>query len=134
MSYTLDTSAILAYLLNEAGADEVRHILEAGEKGQLDVLASFMTFMEFLYRTWKLSGEAQAKRAYLMLRALPIREVPADESLLVTAARLKANHTMSVADAWIAATAVVTDSVLVHKDPEMDCLPLSIKRKALPYK
>ncbi len=134
MSYTLDTSAILAYFLNEPGADEVRRILKVGEKGREEVFASFMTFMEFLYRTWKLKGETQAKKAYLMLRGLPIQEVQANESLLVAAAKLKANHSISVADAWIAATALVMDSVLVHKDPEMDRLPPSIKRTALPYK
>ena len=134
MSYTLDTSAVLAYFLDEPGSDEVEAILLRAEKGQEKVFVSFMTFMELLYRIWKLDGEQQAKKAYLLLRGLPVREVMQGEDLLVTAARLKANYPVSVADAWIASTALSTDTTLVHKDPEMESLADIVSLKPLPYK
>ena len=62
MSYTLDTSAILAFFLDEPGSDEVAEILQQAEKGQDSVFVSFMTFMEILYRTWKLSGEQPGQK------------------------------------------------------------------------
>ncbi len=48
MSYTLDTSAVLAYFLDEPGADEVKEILKSAENGDGEVFVSFMTFMEVL--------------------------------------------------------------------------------------
>ena len=39
-----------------------------------------------------------------------------------SAARIKAGGGLSVADAWIAATALHHQAVLVHKDPEFDRL------------
>ena len=41
---------------------------------------------------------------------------------LLAAARIKAGHKLSVADAWIAATAERLDATLVHKDPEFEPL------------
>ena len=134
MSYTLDTSAVLAYFLDEPGADEVKEILKHAEKGEGKAFVSFMTFMELLYRIWKLYGEHEAKKTYLLLRGLPVCEVAQSENLLVSAAKLKANYPISVADAWIAATALTTDTTLVHKDPEMESLADIIPSKALPYK
>lgn len=134
MSYTLDTSAVLAYFLDEPGVNEVKEILKQAEDRKGEVYVSFMTFMELLYRIWKLNGEHQAKKTYLLLRGLPVQEIGHSERLLVTAARLKVNYPISVADSWIAATALSTDTTLVHKDPEIENLSNIIKMKALPYK
>lgn len=46
-----------------------------------------------------------------------------EPEILDEAARIKAAGGLSVADAWIAATAAVHDAVLVHKDPEMRRTP-----------
>jgi len=133
MSYTLDTSAVLAYFLDESGADEVKEILKQLENGEGEVFVSFMTFMEVLYRIWKLYGEHKAKKTYLLLRGLPVHEIDQSENLLVTAARLKAHYPISIADSWIAATALFTNTTLVHKDPEMENLSDIITMKALPF-
>jgi len=38
------------------------------------------------------------------------------------------------ADAWVAATAVLYDSTLVHKDPDFEKLEDKVKVLKLPYK
>ncbi len=119
-AYTLDTSAIMAYFLGEKGKDSVSSILSMSQKKGISVYVSFMTYMEVLYRTWKLSDEITGRRAYVMLRNLPVKEIMQDEDLLLRAAAIKANNFLSVADAWIIATAQKTESTLIHKDPEMD--------------
>ena len=129
-SYTLDTSAIMAYFLGEEGKDEVSRILSQAQKQEITVYVSFMSYMETLYRTWKLSDEDTGRRAYIMLRNLPLKEVKQDEDLLLKAATMKATNPISVADAWIAATAQKTGTTLVHKDPEMDVIK-GIKFKKL---
>ena len=49
------------------------------------------------------------------------------------AAALKAVHALSVADAWIATTALERGAVLVHKDPEFAALA-EIEQDVLPYR
>ena len=53
---------------------------------------------------------------------------------MLTAARLKALHRVSLADAIIAAIAIRKDAILMHKDPEFDALTGLLKMEALPYK
>jgi uncharacterized protein with PIN domain len=48
--FVLDTSAVLALRGDEPGADRVEHILRRAITGTSEVLVSFMTRMEVLYR------------------------------------------------------------------------------------
>ena len=132
--YTLDTSAIIAYFTNEDGADRVEAILAAAERGKAQAYASFMSHMEVLYRVWRRLGERAGKAAYLRLKALAIHRIDVSEDLLLAASRIKAAHDLSVADAWIAATALVTGSRLVHKDPEFRPLAGEIPLLELPLR
>jgi predicted nucleic acid-binding protein len=132
--YTLDTSAVIAYFTDEAGADQVEGLLRASQVGRAALFASFMTYMEVLYRVWQRRGERDGKSAYLRLKALPVTRIDLSESLLLRAARIKATHQLSVADAWIAATALATESRLVHKDPESRGLTADVPLLELPLK
>jgi ribonuclease VapC len=131
---TLDTSALVAYFTDEPGSRQVERLLARAAKGELEVVASFMTYMEILYGVWKDAGEKAGKLAYLRLKALPIRRVDVTEGLTLRAARIKATHRLSVADAWIAATALLTGSRLVHKDPEFQPLDGLVSLLELPLK
>ena len=132
--YTLDTSAIIAYFVDEPGAMEVERLLAEAAARRLEIYASFMTYMEVLYRLTQLLGAAQGKAAYLRLKGLPVRRVDVSESLLLAAARIKVGYPLSVADAWIAATAISTGSRLVHKDPEFRPLATEVEMLELPFK
>ena len=57
-----------------------------------------------------------------------------DEATLLTAARLKAFHRISLADAVIAAYAIRHNAILMHKDPEFEALSGSLTLEPLPYK
>jgi predicted nucleic acid-binding protein len=57
-----------------------------------------------------------------------------DEPVLLTAARIKANFHVSLADAMIAAYTFQRKAMLVHKDPEFESLAEEIDLEALPYK
>jgi len=74
--------------------------------------------MEMLYRVWKDEGERAGRLAYEQLKALPLQWVEASEPLLEQAASIKARHSLSLADAWIAAAAQQVGATLLHKDPE----------------
>lgn len=132
--YTLDTSAVITYFADEPGGVEVERLLTLARARKVELFASFMTFMEVLYRLWRRHGEREGKVAYLRLKALPVARLDASEGLLLRASRIKATHDLSVADAWIAATALATNSRLVHKDPEFRPLASIVSVLELPLK
>ncbi len=114
----LDTSAVLAIRSDEDGAGRVETLLRSARARRARVFVSFMTRMEMLYRIASEEGPEQAKTAVRLIDATGIEWVSCEPAILEEAARIKAAGGLSVADAWIAATAVVRDAVLVHKDPE----------------
>lgn len=116
--FVLDTSAVLALRGDERGADRVAALLNATRSGRVEALVSFMTRMEVLYRVASDEGEDAAATAIRLLDAAGVTWVSCEEQILTEAARIKAGGGLSVADAWIAATAVSRQAVLVHKDPE----------------
>lgn len=132
-AYLLDTSAIFAFTDNEAGADLVEELLEKAKQERIALYISAMTAMEVYYVSAVERGEEEANHLLLLVRALPVKELPLEDAVIVPAARFKARYKISVADAWIAATAVVHNLTLVHKDPEFEPLD-GVSLLPLPYK
>ena len=138
--YVLDTSALLTLYYNEPGSQRVADVLTAALKPPtgmastgVRVFGSFISLMEVLYRVWKNEGEAAGRKAYAACQALPITWVHEAPPLLELAASLKATYPMSLGDAWIAATALQCQAILLHKDPEFE--PVSgLQHEPLPYK
>jgi len=130
--YLLDTSALLTLRDDEPGADRVAELLTLSGKNEARCSGCFMTLMEVFYRVWKDEGEAAGRLAYEQCHSLPIEWVRETSGLLELAATIKATRALSLADAWIAASAQLSSAVLVHKDPEFE--PLSIRQEVLPYK
>lgn len=130
----LDTSALTALLRDEPGAEEVERLLRGAESGTVQLLASFVTLTEVRYITWRAQGESVAERVMQLVKTWRITWVYPDEELCHMAATLKATHQMSLADAYIAATAQRHHAALVHKDPEFGSLDGFIKLAPLPYK
>jgi ribonuclease VapC len=127
--FLLDTSAFLTLRDDEPGADRVAGLLRASDA---HCIACFMTRMELLYRVWKDEDELAGKLALEQSMALPVEWIEASEKLLLRAAEIKAKHSLSVADAWIAAAALEHNAVLVHKDPEFE--QLALDQETLTYK
>ena len=130
--YLLDTSALLALRDNEAGADQVAEILYQAQQAKAQCFGCFMSLMEVFYRVWKDENEQEGRLAYQQCLSLPIEWVHENRTLLEKAAEIKAVHQLSLADAWIAATALLQGALLVHKDPEF--ATLGCQQIVLPYK
>lgn len=130
--HLLDTSALIAWFQREPGWEEVRRLIDAASDSRLDLCISFMTVMECFYRSWQISGQHAAFSRTLHLRNLPLQEIPPNDAILFEAGRLKAQHRLSLADAWIAGTAIVIGATLVHKDPEFDALAGELAMQRLP--
>ena len=128
--YLLDTSALLTLIEDEPGSDRVEEILKDAA-----ILLPWPVLMETYYITLQEKGLAEADRRYALLRQLRAEILWAmDEPILLTAARLKAEHDVSLADAVVAAFAIRNNAVLIHKDPEFDALGGLLPMEALPYK
>lgn len=130
--YVLDTSAILAFLGGEPGAERVERLLRGARARRFTVLICSISLMEIFYTALREKGEDEAVRLVALVRAWPLEWIYPDEKTLLQAGRLKASHRLSVADALIAAVAKMRDATLVHKDPELDALRGQIRLVSLP--
>ena len=128
--FVLDTSALLALRANEQGADRVEEILRSRPRRDPHVLVSFMTRMEILYMVRREESEQAAEEAMRLIDTFSVEWVSCDASILNAAAALKSAGRLSVADCWIAATALIRNAILVHRDPEF--LPLrNVRQESL---
>jgi len=116
--FVLDTSAILALRGDEPGADRVESLLLRARSARCRVLLSFMTRLELLYTIWRREGEEAGRESLRLIDSFKIDWVSCEAEILHTAGRLKATARLSLADSWIAATAICRGATLVHKDPE----------------
>ena len=130
--YLLDTSALLTLRDDEKGADQVADLLYKAEQDEIQCFSCFMSLMELFYRVWKDEDEQRGRLAYEQCQSLPIIWIHEDKALLEKSAEIKATQQLSLADAWIAASAMQQKAVLVHKDPEF--AKLECPQLVLPYK
>ena len=93
----------------------------------------FITLLEVHYITQQEQGLPEADRRYAVLKQTNVLW-SFDEPTLLTAARLKAENHISLVDSMIAAVAIQQNAILVHKDPEYECLLNQVEMEALPYK
>ena len=133
-NYVLDTSAILAFLEDERGADIVSELLEKAEQGEHKIFISFVTFTEIFYISIQEQEEPIAEERIKQLEMFPFSRIESNPAMSITAGRLKARNRLSFADAWIAALAIEKNAKLVHKDPEFEVLQGQIEMIKLPYK
>lgn len=132
--FVLDTSAWIALDERESGADEVEALLADAWLGQIEVHASFATLTELEYIRTQERDAQQAAELLAFAKSQQVRWHHSDDALCSEAAKLKAAHKVSFADAFVAATAKRLDAVLVHKDPEFDALKDVMKLHPLPPK
>jgi len=115
MNHTLDASAVLRYIDNEAGADEVKQILLDAYNQQTELYMNTVNWSEIVYAFLKRGGVG-ARSKIQQLDALPITLVPVDEYLASLAASYRLNFKLHLADSFALATAGRSKSTLVTGD------------------
>lgn len=131
--YVLDTSALLTLSGDEPGAEAIEALLMKSRRGETRVYLSFMSAMESGYKAYQARGEDGLANLLAYLQQLPVTRVDVNDELISLAARMKGAYRLSVADAWILATAKQLGATLVHKDPEFEQAKAEIRLQALPY-
>ena len=130
--FLLDTSALLTLRDDEPGSDQVAEILASSHTGAVTCLGCFISLMEVFYRVWKDETEAAGRLAYERCLSLPMTWVHETPELSMEAAAVKAKNRLSLADAGVAACALLQGATLVHQDPEFESL--SLQQLTLPYR
>jgi len=133
-NYVLDTSALLAYIENEDGADEIGTLLMNALDGRDEISILTVSCIEVYYISIQEQGDIIARDRLRLIEDLPIVLEPLDEKLIRTIGDFKATNAMSFADSCIAGLAKFKDAILVHKDPEFEQIEDDVKQYKLKYK
>jgi uncharacterized protein len=109
----LDAWAIVALLRDEPGADFVERAMSDGTP-----VVSWINLGEVYYQRARKAGHTQAASAVANLSSALRVEEP-DSALVLDAARIKADHSVSYADGFAVATAERHGLPLVTGDAEL---------------
>ncbi len=118
----LDSWAVMAWLRDEPAARRIDQLWARAAAGKIRLAISVINLGEVFYLTarWKSLEDAELVLSYM--QDLPLEVQPAPNALVWEAARLKALHRLSYADAFAVATAIREAAPLVTGDPEMKAL------------
>jgi len=117
-SILFDSYAILAYSLDEAGADQVEHLLRSASQAGMDAYMSEINLGEIYYLTIRRIGLRAAKIHLEQVRQLPIQVISPTTDLILRASEIKAEYAISYADCFAVATALDHTTTIVTGDPE----------------
>jgi uncharacterized protein len=132
--YVLDSFALLAYFQAEPGGPIVRDLAEAAKDQKAVLYMSLINVGEMYYIVRRRRNPGRADGVIEDLRSLPITLCAATEDRILAAARVKAEHPLSYADAFAVALAQELDATLVTGDPEFHAVEHLVKITWLPEK
>jgi ribonuclease VapC len=127
--YTFDSEAILAFYLDEDGAEVVEDCLEQVQSGKAEGYISIINLTEIFYILSRVSPE-MAEETEKKLRLLSLKVVPVeDNGLWREAAHVKAKHSLSLADAFaVATTEAFKSKLIVGSDKEFREINIQLLR------
>lgn len=135
VGYVLDSSAILRYLDNQAGAARVSEIIKAHLAGRCEVFISAVHWGELAGITGKIHGRQAVDLVLSRLSLLGFQIVPADGERAVRSAMLKLQRQIPYVDAFgIELTAESPDRVFVTADFDFKPASRDVKVEFLPIK
>ena len=92
-------------------------MLSAARDGECRVLVSATSIGEVCYIIERRKGIEAVEASLALIQALPIGIVEVDRSVILSAARIKARHPISLGDAFVVALAVDQGATVVTGDP-----------------
>jgi len=120
----LDTKPLIKLFAQEEGWDAVQAILSRVEVGDIEAAVSVVTLTEIYYRYMKEKRADLAEARLNQLRyAVYLKKLVIDEDVAVKAGDFKGKHDISIADAFIAASAYFEEAVVISDDPDFEKIP-----------
>jgi predicted nucleic acid-binding protein len=128
-SLTFDSEPLLAFFLGENGGEIVSDCLAKIQRKEIDGFINVINLAEVYYILFRLNP-LQADETCRALGHLGITVLPVeDDDLWRNAAKIKAQHSLSLTDAFAVATAEKQESTLVvGSDKEFEGLALNLLR------
>lgn len=123
----LDASALLAMFFGEPGMEKMRDLFHKAADADHPALISAVNWAEVLYRMERKQGKAGLETARRFEHTMPLDVAPLDRELAESAAHLKNEHELGLADAFAAALAKSKKAELVTADIEFKPLEKEIK-------
>jgi predicted nucleic acid-binding protein len=133
VTYVLDSSAILRYLDNEAGAERVAEIIKSHLAGRCAAILSALHWGEIAGITCKAHGRGAMELVLSRLSAFGFEAVPADAERAVRASLIKLKRQIPYVDAFgVELAAEARDRVFVTADFDFKPASRDVKIEFLP--
>lgn len=113
-----DSHGILKFYQDEDGADKVEKLLVSSHQGDIKAFMSEINLGEVYYMTIRRLGVVSAKENLEQFVELSIQIVPPSSDIILLASEIKAEHAISYADCFAAATALKVEASIITGDPE----------------
>jgi PIN domain nuclease of toxin-antitoxin system len=115
--YILDACAIIAFLLNEPGGNEVHSLFRHAERGEVQVFMHNLNLLEIYYGLRRAYGEPSSSVRLEYIKQLPITFLSqVGGNSFIEAGRLKARYKISLADAVLLSEASILRAIVVTAD------------------
>lgn len=134
VTYVLDSSAILRYTDNEAGASRVQEILREQFAGRAHLAVSALHWGEAAGRLYKMRGRSVMVEVLQRLVGLGIEIISTTADQAVAAALIQAEHKIPYVDAFGVAIVSAPNHVFVTADFDLKPAAKFAKIEFLPAK
>ena len=131
-AYVLDSFAVLALLGGEPGGEDVAHLLQRAQEGEVRLLMTWVNVGEVAYIVERRWGRGRLHHMLATLEGTALEVVPVGREVTLAAAHIKAEHPLAYADAFAAALALRRGATLVTGDPEFRPLEHTLRIHWLP--
>lgn len=120
----LDTKPLIKLFAEEEGWEKVREILSRIEDGELDAGISVVTLTEICYKYLQEQRPDLAKTRTEQLKyTLYLKKLEINQDVAIKAGEFKGQYHVSIADAFIAASAFYEGAAVVSDDPDFKKIP-----------
>jgi predicted nucleic acid-binding protein len=123
----LDASALLAMFFGQPGMEQVRDLFHKAAEADKSMFISAVNWAEVLYKLERKHGKEGLETARHFELTMPLDVAPLDRELAESAAHLKNEYDLGLADAFAAALAKHKKAELVTADHEFKSVEKEIK-------
>ena len=120
--FVLDSYALLAFFRDEPGADTVEKFLNEATEDKHELYLTSVNAGEVYYMSCRKDSVSKANQVWDAMKKFPLHFVIADMDISLAAAKIKANHKLSYADAFAAALTIQKKAMLITGDNEFESL------------
>lgn len=125
--YILDSFALLAHFQGEPRGEQVKEILKSALVGEVSVHMTTINIGEVFYIVDRKMDEEKAQEILSDVLQLPINLAEATMERVIAAAKIKAIHAISYADAFVVSLAQELDAAVMTGDPEFKKVDALVK-------